>query len=275
MRKILMIAMIITTLFLLGCENKYSDETYLIANASWVEDTENIVDFLNASGLDEEGEYDEDFLMQQILDGKINYVDKETKIEVMRELNVNGGKVLEIKIKQGRYKNKVVYTPAGFVRDLNQEREEKKRKQREAEEKEKARQAEIELQLAKEKERVEELAKEGKGAFGQNGIEIICMMTEGTNAYHKLVGKTNLPEGMRLTITISGIEKHTVVKEDKTFSALFERPNIFVGEYDLVIKTLDKDEQPANVQIFNDTFIEEKGTNILGKEIYLGRITIR
>ena len=37
MRKILMIAMIITTLFLLGCENKYSDETYLIANASWVE----------------------------------------------------------------------------------------------------------------------------------------------------------------------------------------------------------------------------------------------
>lgn len=272
MRKILLLALIIVTLCLLGCGSKYSNETLLIAYATWVEEKENIDDFLDA-----EENLDEDFLAQQYLEGRVNYIDKDTKVEVLNELK--NGKIVEVKFMHGRYKNKIGYTRSQYIRDLKREREkereEAQRIQREAEEKEKAIRAELESQMAKEKARLDELAKEGKGAFGQDGIEIICMMTEGTNAYHKLVGKTNLPEGMRLTITISGIEKHTVVKEDKTFSALFERPNIFVGEYDLVIKTLNKDEQPANVQIFNDTFIKEKGTNILGKGIYLGRITIR
>ena len=153
-------------------------------NASWVETKENIPDFLNAAGLDEEGEYDEEFLTQQLIEGRIKFTDKEIKVAVTDELN--SGKVIEIKFLQGRYKNKVGYTLPDFVRDKKKEREQEVKKERE-------RLAQEQAKIAEEA-RIKQLATEGKISVIQDGVQFTLVMDGGTNAYRKLIGKTNLPE---------------------------------------------------------------------------------
>lgn len=112
MKRFLAIALMMCVLVMVGCGNSnYSDETFLKPNASWVENKEYISDFLDAAET-----LDEDFFVQQLLEGKIKYVDKETQVAVINELEK--GKILEIKFLQGRYKNKTGYTLAKFIRDI-------------------------------------------------------------------------------------------------------------------------------------------------------------
>lgn len=259
MKKIFSVALIIFALILVGCGNKYSDETILIGYATFVENKENIADFLDAEEND-----DEEFLKQQVIDGRIKYVDKETPVAVIDEMN--GGKILEIKFLQGRYRNKVGYTRSDFVRDLKREKEIAKAKedQRRAEE-EKAL-AEQQKKEKEEKARIEQLVAEGKITVSQNGVEITCVMEEGANGtYRKLTGKTNLPEGMLLTVKVSDVEKGVTVQKDGFISALFEKSRVPIGEQNILIVSRDKNSQPASVQAFDD---------ILGKELYNGKINV-
>lgn len=228
MKKFLSVALVLIVIIISGCGSKYSDETFLQQNASWVETKENVDDFMDAAGRGNDSEYDEEFLMQQFLDGKIKSTDKEIKIAVTDKLK--GGKVVEIKFLQGRYKNKVGYTFPEFIIDVGKERELEKK--RDAEKK-----AADEKRLADEKARLEQL----KNFLAQNNLQIACTMAQGTDAYQKLIGTTNLPEGTRLKITLAGVKKETKVLSDKTFYALFERSIIPVGEQNVSISTLDKE----------------------------------
>ena len=94
MKKFFLLALVFMMIVCCGCGSKYSDELLLKENASWVETKENLDDFMDAAGRGNNSEYDEEFLMQQFLDGKIKSTDKEIKISVTDELK--GGKVVEI-----------------------------------------------------------------------------------------------------------------------------------------------------------------------------------
>ena len=128
MKRILAIALMMCVLVMVGCGNsKYSDETVLEERVFWVENEDDIDDFIDGAGRGANGEFDEDFLRQQLAEGRIKFSEKEVKISVVDELR--GGKVVEIKFLQGRNKNKIGYVFPEFIRDLKKEREVAKVKQ--------------------------------------------------------------------------------------------------------------------------------------------------
>ena len=86
-KKILSVVLIVAAIILVGCGSKYSDETFIKENASWVEDKDKIADFLDVAET-----MDKDFFLQLYVDGKIKGIDKETKVAVTGELN--DGKIL-------------------------------------------------------------------------------------------------------------------------------------------------------------------------------------
>lgn len=246
MKKFFLLALIFV-MIISGCGgNKYSNETFLQANASWVEIKENIDDFMDGAGRGGDSEIDKEFLTQQLIDGKIKYTDKEIKVAVTDELK--GGKIVEIKILQGRYKNKVGYTFPEFIMDVGKERELEKKRDAE-------RKAAEEKKLADEKSRLEKLAATEKEQFKQlaeqnpQSNDIVCTMADGTDAYQKLIGIANLPEGTRLKITLAGVKKETAVQSDKTFYALFERSIIPAGEQNVSISTLDKEIYTGKIDV--------------------------
>ena len=117
MKKFFAVACLVAAIFICGCGSKYSDETYLDLVAFWAETKENARDYLDAFETD-----DDDFLTQQFYDGRIKPApEKLTRIAVTDEYD--GGKIVEIKFLEGRYKNKVGYTLAKFVLDAGKERE--------------------------------------------------------------------------------------------------------------------------------------------------------
>lgn len=246
MKKFFLLTLVFMMLVCCSCGSKYSNELLLKENASWVETKENLDDFMDAAGRGNNSEYDEEFLMQQFLDGKIKSTDKEIKISVTDELK--GGKVVEIKFLQGRYKNKVGYTFPEFVIDVGKERELEKKRDAE-------RKAAEEKKLADEKARLEKLAATEKEQFKQlaeqnpQSNDIVCTMADGTDAYQKLIGIANLPEGTRLKITLAGVKKETAVQSDKTFYALFERSIIPAGEQNISISTLDKEIYTGKIDV--------------------------
>lgn len=219
-----------------GCGNRYSDETFLRENASWVENKDYIDDFMDAAGLDDNGVYDEEFLTQQLIDGKIQYTDKKIKVAVTGELK--NGKIVEIKILQGRYKNKIGYTFPAFIIDAGKEREIKKKQDEKKEEERRIKEAK-QLEEQSKRGQKEKALLESLTVAGGDGVQIVIALGDGTNAYQKLLGKTNLPKGTRLSVTLAGVKKETVVKNDGTFAALFERASIPVGGQNISITTLD------------------------------------
>lgn len=270
MKRFVVAVLILAMMIVSGCGSKYSDETLIVEFAFWSEDKENIPDLLDAINT-----RDTEFLAQQVIDGKIKHADKETKVAVMSEFN--NGEIVEIKFLQGRYKNKVGYTLSEFIIDVGKERELEKKRDAEGK-------AAEEKRLADEKARLEKVAAAEKEQFKQLAeqnpqssdiTQIACTMTEGTDAYQKLIGTTNLPEGTRLKITLAGVKKETAVSSDKTFYALFERSIIPVGEQSLSIISLDKSVQPPNVQSLDDTLTKDNGVGILGRELYTGKIDVK
>lgn len=230
MKKFLIVACLVMTIFICGCGSKYSDETLIVDFAFWTEDRANIPDMLDAINT-----YDTEFLAQQVVDGKVKHADRETKIAVTDEYD--GGKTVEIKFLEGRYKNKVGYTLAEFVKDIGNAREQEKAKQEQNQKEEQARrereQAAFDEAQAKENARLQELTA-AKGADGQ----IVVALGDGTAAYHKIIGKTTLPEGTNLTVILANVKKSSSVHSGK-FSALFERSAVSVGEQNLSITTSD------------------------------------
>lgn len=236
MKKFLLFELLLMVVIFSGCGNRYSDETFLRENASWVENKDYIDDFMDAAGLDDNGVYDEEFLTQQLLDGKIQYTNKKIKVAVTDELK--NGKIVEIKILQGRYKNKIGYTFPAFIIDAGKEKEIKKKQDEERRVKE-AKQLEKQLEEQAKREQKEKALLEELHVAGDDGVQIVIALGDGTNAYQKLLGKTNLPEGTRLSVTLAGVKKETVVQNDGTFAALFERAIIPVGGQSILITTLD------------------------------------
>lgn len=110
---------IVAAVVLFNRGNNYSDEVYIKEKAFWVENKESIADFIDVFE-----NADEEFFTQQLIEGKIKFVNKETKISVISELN--NGKIIEIKFLKGQYKNKVGYTLNRFVFDALKEKEMRK-----------------------------------------------------------------------------------------------------------------------------------------------------
>ena len=195
---------------------------------AWTETKENARDLLDALETN-----DKDFFVQLYADGKIKEVDKETKITVTNELN--DGKIIEIKFLQGRYKNKVGYTLLRFIEDIGEKRaQEKKRAEQE--------QISFDEAQAKEKSRLEKLT-----LSDSNDVQVVVTLGDGTMAYHKIIGKTNLSDATNLIITLSDVKKGTTVYDGGKISALFERSIIPAGEQNLSITTSD------NKQIYSGT----------------------
>lgn len=231
MKKFLIVACLVMTIFICGCGNKYSDETLIVDFAFWTEDRANILDMLDAINT-----YDTEFLAQQVVDGKVKHADRETKIAVTDEYD--GGKTVEIKFLEGRYKNKVGYTLAEFIRDVGRAKEQSQKEEQDRRERE---QATFDEAQAKENARLQELTA-AKGADGQ----IVVALGDGTAAYHKIIGKTTLPEGTNLTVILANVKKSSSVHSGK-ISALFERSAVPVGEQKLSIIT------PDGKQIYSGT----------------------
>ena len=272
MKKILSVMLILVVIILTGC-GKYSDETFLKESTFFVEKKEDIDDFIDGAGRGDNSEFDEDFLKQQLEEGRLKFSDKEVKIAVTGELR--GGKIVEIKFMQGRYKNKIGYVFSEFIKDLERERELAKAEREAARIKQEKELAEQEKKLQEEKARIEQLADEGKISVIQDGVQIVCVMEGGNNAYRKLLGKSNLPEGMRLKIKIANVTKGVVVQQGGGMVALFERQLISAGEQNILIKLLDKSSQPVSVQAVDDNLIKKQGVGILDKEIYSGKINVQ
>lgn len=232
MKKFLSVALMLAVICVVGCGSNYSDETFLEERTFWVANKEDIDDFIDGAGRGDKGEFDEDFLQQQLLEGRIQFSDKEVKVAVTDELK--GGKVVEIKFLQGRYKNKVGYVFPEFIIDVGKEKEIKKKQNEERRAKEAKQLEEQAKREQKEKARLEELTAEGG-----DGVQIVVMLGDGTSAYQKLLGKTNLPEGTYLSVTLAGVKKEMTVQNDGTFSALFERAIVPVGGQNVSITTLD------------------------------------
>ena len=234
MKKILTVALMAAIILLSGCGSNYSDETFLEERTFWVANKDDIDDFIDGAGRGDKGEFDEDFLQQQLLEGRIQFSDKEVKVAVTDELK--GGKVVEIKFLQGRYKNKVGYTFPEFIIDVGKEKEIKKKQDEERRAKGLKQLEEQAKREQKEKEYIEQLAADKQSS---DGVQIVVALGDGTSAYQKLLGKTNLPEGTRLSVTLAGVKKETAVQNDGNFSALFERAIIPVGGQNISITTLD------------------------------------
>ncbi len=266
MKNFLSVALIVVVILFSGCGSNYSDEVVIKPYAVWLEDKKNLEDIFDALN-----DADTEYLEQHLR--KIKMMDKETKVAVTDEFN--NGKYVEIKFLQGRYKNKVGYTESESIIDVGKERELAKKEEEERKAAEEKKLEEQAKRDAEEKTRVEQLASDGNMSTIQEGVRITCTMAEGTSAYQKLLGKTNLPEETHLSITLAGVNKASIVQKDGFFTALFERRIIPVGEQPISIKSLDRDSQPVNVQTVEDSLIKETGNGILGKELYTGRIAIK
>ncbi|MBR1804799.1 MAG: hypothetical protein IJ774_00275 [Selenomonadaceae bacterium] len=238
MKKIFAVACLVAAIFICGCGSKYSDETLIVDFAFWSEDRANIPDMLDAINT-----CDTEFLAQQVVDGKVKHADRETKIAVTGEYD--GGKIVEIKFLEGRYKNKVGYTLAEFVKDVKKEREQAQAKREQQEKDEQARrereQAAFDEAKAKENASLDELA------VTSDGVQTIVTLGDGTAAYHKIIGKTNLPDGTNLTVTLAGVKKSATIYDGGKFSVLFERSTVSAGEQNLSII------MPDGKQIYSGT----------------------
>lgn len=237
MKNFFAVAFLVAAIFVCGCGSKYSDETLIVDFAFWSEDRANIPDMLDAINT-----CDTEFLAQQVVDGKVKHADRETKIAVTGEYD--GGQIVEIKFLEGRYKNKVGYTLAEFVKDVKKEREQAQAKREQQEKDEQARrereQAAFDEANAKENARLEELVV-------ADGSQIVVTLGDGTAAYHKIIGKTNLPDGTNLTVTLAGAKKSATIYDGGKFSALFERSIVSAGEQNLSII------MPDGKQIYSGT----------------------
>lgn len=237
MKILVSFVLIVFTLTLFGCGSKYSDETYIKETAAWVENKENIAEFLNAAGLDDEGTFDEGFLMQQVIDGKVYFMDKEAKVAVIDELN--NGKVIEIKFLQGRYKNKVGYTVPELVVDLKKEKE----------------QAELEKSRTVPFGKLSSVDKQSYESLLRNGVQFSISLSN----YETITGETNLPDGTK--IKVSGVE--TIVTKGKLSVKLAAPPG-----KQLSIRILEEKFQPVNVRTINVEIIKNKNDDcsILAKD---------
>lgn len=116
MKKFLLIIMVLIAIITVGCGNsKYSDSVFIRKGALWVEKREYVHDFLDATE-----NKDDDFLLQQLIEGKVMSIDKETKVTVLDELD--NDKIVQVKFLQGRHKNKTGYTISLMIRDAQKER---------------------------------------------------------------------------------------------------------------------------------------------------------
>ena len=121
MKILTVVTIIVAAVMLFNRGDKYSDEVYIKENAFWVENKKDIADFIDVFE-----NADEEFFTQQLIEGKIKFVDKETKISVLNELN--DGKIIEIKFLKGKYKNKSGYTLSRFIFDALKEKAKRKDK---------------------------------------------------------------------------------------------------------------------------------------------------
>jgi len=129
-RKFLSIAFILVAMIIVGCggEQSKSEKNSFVVKASyqqkedeerqrknmseglifgetfWVDKKENIRDFIEAIET-----RDNEFFEQQIRDGKIYYVEKDTRINISND-TLNNGKIVKIQFLRGKYKNKEGYT---------------------------------------------------------------------------------------------------------------------------------------------------------------------
>ena len=83
---------------------KNMSEGLIFGENFWVDKEENIHDFLDAIET-----RDNEFFEQQIHDGKIYYVEKDTRINISND-TLNNGKIVKIQFLRGKYKNKEGYT---------------------------------------------------------------------------------------------------------------------------------------------------------------------
>lgn len=265
MKNFLTVAVLVTAIFICGCGSKYSDETLIVGFAFWTEDRKNIPDMLDAINT-----ADTEFLAQQIVDGKVYHADRETKIAVTDEYD--GGETIEIKFLEGRYKNKVGYTLAEFVRDVGKEREQTEIEQKQHAQEEQARkereQAAFDDAKAKDTTIFERLTKSIDKPL-KDGVQIVCEVGNGTPAYCKIIGVTNLPNETKINVTIGTFTKAADVHDGK-ISVLIGRSAVSVGEQNLLITTLDKNSQPPEVQAAVDG-----DDSIFGKQIYSGKVQIQ
>lgn len=223
MKKFLAVMLITLTVIFTSCGSKYSDETFLKENATWVENKDDIIDFLDIVN-----EMDEDFFQQLYIDGKIKGVDKETKIHVSGELH--DGKIVEIKFLQGRYKNKIGYTIPEFIIDIGKEKE--------IAEKESTRIIPL--------EKFSDTDKQAYDSLVQNGVQISNLETWN----YGVSGNTNLPDFTK--VSIMGVE--TVIK-NKRFSVRLAAP----PSKDFSIHVLDMKVQPMTVKSVDAAIIARKG----------------
>lgn len=240
MKKFFAVACLVATILICGCGSKYSDETLIVDFAFWTEDRANIPDMLDAINT-----YDTEFLAQQVVDGKVKHADRETKIAVTDEYD--GGKTVEIKFLEGRYKNKVGYTLARFVLDAGKERE-------------------LDAAAVDGIIPIDKLPLQYKQAYDSlfdNGIKIDTPQVKSDeHGNYSLVADTNLPYGTR--ISVAGVETST---GENTFSVKLAAPP---GKK-IPVRILGEKDQPRNVISVNAALIKNKGDTygILGKEISL------
>lgn len=242
---------------------EYSDETEMVILAIWTNDKENIPDMLDAIY-----SYDEEFLDQQIIDGKVNQTDKEIKIAV--EGVLNDGNVVKVKFLQGRYKNKIGYTVPEFVRDVKEAREleEKAKKVRQE-----RTQAAIEDERSKDEAIIKQLANELTTPL-KSGVQINCALGNSTETSYKLLGATNLPDETNITVMLGNLKKSTQIRNGG-FSIFFSKKMIPVGEQKLSITTFKMNEQPHEVQVMDNDGVQSGGDSFLGKQVYSGTIQVQ
>lgn len=243
MKKILSPLLMIVALILVGCGgSNYSDETLIVGYGYWSEKKENIPDLQDAINTS-----DVEYLVQQVIEGKVIRADKDTKIAVTGEYD--GGKIVEIKFLQGRYKNKVGYTLPECIIDVAKEKEREKAEQETEEKKKKERLAREEANYEKAREEEKAQLEQLKKSLSEGNQQIVCTMAKGTDAYQKLIGTTTLPEGTHLKVILAGVEKETAVQSDKTFYALFERTIIAAGRQTVTIRTADKNVYTGEIEV--------------------------
>lgn len=242
MKKFLTVVLIILIINIVGCgSSKYSDETYLEERVFFVDDKENIDDFIEGAGRNYNSEFDEEFLQQMLLEGRIKFSDKEVKVAVTDE--IKGGKIVEIKFLQGRYKNKTGYVFPEFIVDVKREKEKAEKEQKET--------------IAFEELTIED--KKSYNSIMHDGVRFNLSVVEPKASYGQIEGETNLPDGTK--ITVSAVE--TIVRKGKIAVTLGAPPGKEVS-----VKILKGKEQPVNVRTINAEIIKSKGDNygILNKE---------
>lgn len=242
---------------------EYSDETEMVILAIWTDDKENIPDMIDAIY-----SYDEEFLDQQIVDGKVKQTDKEIKIAV--EDVLNDGNVVKVKFLQGRYKNKTGYTAPEFVRDVKEARDLKEKAEKARQER---RQVSIENEKAKDDARIKQLAN-GLTIPLKNGVQINYVLDDSADSSYKLIGATNLPDGTKINVTLGNFQKSTQV-QDGGFSIFFSKRMMPVGEQKLSITTLNKSAQSSDVLIADNELARNGDESFLGKQVYSGTVQVK